>query len=214
MSEPVNGSRGYDSSRRRERAEASRSAVLAHARELFLGRGFGATTIAEIARRAGVSPEFVYKNFGGKPGLVRNIQQASLLGAGGLPAEERSDNAQAAAATGRELMEQWGRMSAEVAPLAAPVLLLIRDAAAGGDADMAALMSEVDAARRDRMLHNARALASRGFLAPGVDVARAADIMFACTAPELHESLVGKCGWAPQEFGSFIAGTLAAALLP
>lgn len=213
MEETVNGPRPYNSSRRRERAELSRTAVLGQARELFLARGFGASTIADIARGAGVSPEFVYKNFGGKPGLVRAIQRASLLGAGGLPAEERSDLAQSTAATGQELMAQFGRFTAEIAPLATPILLLIRDAAAGGDADMAALLRDVDAARHGRMLHNAAQLATRGFLAPGVSVGRAADIMFSCTAAELYENLVTKCGWPPEEFGSFIAKTLAAALL-
>ncbi|PYI69594.1 TetR/AcrR family transcriptional regulator [Arthrobacter livingstonensis] len=214
MTEAVNGPRPYNSSHRRERAELSRTAVLGHARALFLERGFGASTITDIARGAGVSPEFVYKNFGGKPGLVRAIQQASLLGSGGTPAEERSDLAQSTAATGSGLMQQLGRFTAEIAPLAAPILLLIRDAAAGGDADMAALLQEVDAARHDRMLHNARQLAARGFLAPGVGVRHAADIMFSCTAPELYESLVIKCGWPSEEFGAFIATTLSATLLP
>jgi AcrR family transcriptional regulator len=213
VEEHVNGSRSYNSSRRRERAEASRDAVLMHARQQFLERGFAASTIAGIARSAGVSPEFVYKNFGGKPGLVRAIHRASLLGAGGPPAEERSDRAQAAAASGLALVEQLGRLTAEIAPLTAPILLLIRDAAAGGDMDMAALLQEVDTARHERMLHNSRQLAARGFLAPGMDVKHAADIMFTCTAPELHEALVTKCGWTPEEFGAFIARTLAASLL-
>ncbi|MFP3700087.1 helix-turn-helix domain-containing protein, partial [Burkholderia sp. SIMBA_013] len=68
-SDPPTPGRPYDARRRRELAEASRRLVLARARELFLAQGFGPTTIAQIARAAGVSPESVYKNFGGKPGL-------------------------------------------------------------------------------------------------------------------------------------------------
>ena len=205
--------RPYDASRRRGLAEESRRTVLACARELLLDRGFGATTIAEIARAAGVSPESVYKNFGGKPGLVRAIQAESLVGAGGPPAEERSDAVQLTATSPRAVFDQFGRFTAEIGPRAVPILILIRDAAASGDADMAALLREVDDARYRRMLHNAEQLRGRGFLRPGLAAEEAAAVMFACTTAELYESLVLKRGWSGDDYARFIARTLAANLL-
>ncbi|WP_416416046.1 TetR/AcrR family transcriptional regulator [Paenarthrobacter aromaticivorans] len=205
--------RTYDASRRRQAAEASRRTILACARELFLQQGFGATTITEIAAASAVSVESIYKNFGGKAGLVRALHAQSLLGTGGLPAEQRSDLAQVRADDPRELMEQFGRFTEEVSPLAAPISLLIRDAAATGDADMASLLKDVDDARHRRMLHNARQLIGRGLLRPGMSPEEAADIMFACTTPELFESLVLKRGWSAEQYGRFIASTLAANLL-
>jgi AcrR family transcriptional regulator len=189
-------------------------AVLAQSRELFLAAGYGRTTIAAIARAAGVSKESVYKGYGGKPGLVRAIFEQSLLGAGGPPAEERSDRAQATATDARELMEQFGRFTAEVSPLGAPVFLLIRDAAASGDPDMAVLLRDVEDARYRRMLHNARQVLGRGFLKAGLTEQEVADVMFTCTSAELYESLVLKRGWDAERYGSFIARTLAANLLP
>ena len=59
------------------------------AREMFLSRGYAATTIAAVAATAGVSPETIYKSFGGKPGLVRAIADQALGGAGGLAAWAR-----------------------------------------------------------------------------------------------------------------------------
>ncbi|HEY1154763.1 MAG TPA: helix-turn-helix domain-containing protein, partial [Arthrobacter sp.] len=118
------GVRRYDAGRRRKLAAESLRTVRARARELFLAKGFGSTTIAEIAEAAGVSPETIYKNFGGKPGLVRAIYEESLLGAGGSPAEERSDLAQLASTDPAALMEQFGRFATEVSPLGAPVYLL------------------------------------------------------------------------------------------
>lgn len=205
--------RTYDASRRRQAAEASRRTILARARELFLQQGFGATTITEIAAASAVSVESIYKNFGGKAGLVRALHAQSLLGTGGLPAEQRSDLAQVRADDPRELMEQFGRFTEEVSPLAAPISLLIRDAAATGDADMASLLKDVDDARHRRMLHNARQLIGRGLLRPGMSPEEAADIMFACTTPELFETLVLKRGWSAEQYGRFIASTLAANLL-
>lgn len=219
MPAPVNGSkrspqrRTYDASRRRALAEEARQNVLARAREFFLNKGYGGTTIAEIAKAAGVSPESVYKNFGGKPGLVRAIQEQSLLGAGGPPAEERSDLAQLTATDPRALMDRFGRFTAEISPLDAPIVLLIRDAAASGHPGMAELLKDIDDARYRRMLHNAHQIVGRGLLRPGLSPEEAADVMFTCTTAELYESLVIKRGWTPERYGAFIAATLAANLL-
>ncbi|MET3810689.1 AcrR family transcriptional regulator [Arthrobacter sp. UYEF3] len=160
-----------------------------------------------------MSPESVYKKFGGKPGLVRAIQEQSLLGVGGPPAEQRSDLAQLTATDSLALMEQFGRFATEVGPLEAPIVLLIRDAAASGDADMADLLREVDDVRFRRMLRNARQMAARGLLRPGLNAFEAADVMFACTTSELYESLIMKRGWSAEQYGTFIARTLKANLL-
>ena len=205
--------RSYDASRRRQKAEASRRAVLTQAWELFRGQGFGATTIGQIARAAAVSKEFIYKNFGGKPGLVREIYAESLLGAGRVPAEERSDLAQSTTSDPRALMRQFGRFVTEVSPLSSPVYLLIRDAAASGDADMTALRREVDDARYRRMLHNARQVLSRGLLRANLTETHVADVFFTATTAELYETLVLTLGWTPQRYGDFIAITLTANLL-
>jgi AcrR family transcriptional regulator len=212
-STPPAPKRPYNSLRRQQLAEQSRLTVLARARELFLGKGFGATTVAQIARAAGVSPESVYKNFGGKSGLVRAIQEQSLLGTGPVPAQQRSDLAQLTTTDPLALMEQFGRLNSEVGTLVAPIVLLIRDAAASGDADMADLLQEVDDARYRRMLHNAQQIAARGILRPELSVQEAADLMFTCSAAELYETLVLKRGWSADAYGSFIARTLAANLL-
>jgi AcrR family transcriptional regulator len=218
MGSAVNGaparSRSYDARRRQEAAEESRKRVLAHARALFLAHGYGRTTIAAIAHAAGVSKEAVYKAFGGKPGLVRAIYEESLLGTGGPPAEERSDHAQATVTDPRELMEQFGRFVSEISPLGAPIYLLIRDAAASGDQDMAALLRNMDGERYQRMLHNAHQVLGRGFLRPGLTAEEVADIMFMSTSAELYETLVLKRGWTAERFGHFMARTLAANLLP
>lgn len=211
---PTRRLRSYNGRRRREAAEESRLRVLARARELFLSAGYAATTIATIAQAAGVSPESVYKGFGGKPGLVRAIQEQSLLGAGGAPAEERSDRAQEVATDGRELMQRFGRFVTEIAPLGAPIILLIRDAAASGDADMNALLREVEGAQYRRMLHNARRVVARGLLRPGLSAEEAADVMVASTSVGLYESLVLKRGWSAEKYGRFVARMLVANLLP
>lgn len=216
MAEAIKSSRGgrrYDASRRRQRADETRRAVVARARELFQEQGYAGTTIAQIAGAVGVSPELVYKSFGGKPGLVRAIYDEALLGSGAVPAEERSDQAQATTTDARALMQTFGRFVAEVSRLGAPVYLLIREAAANGDAEMRALREDVDASRYERMLHNARQVLGRGLLRTGLSATEVADVFFAVTSAGLYETLVLQRGWTPERLGAFVATTLTAALV-
>jgi len=205
--------RQYDSTGRAEQAQRNREAIIDIARREFLASGFGATTVAAIASKAGVSVETVYKSFGGKAGLVRAIYERGLAGRGPVPAYERSDAMKTQQDDPRVIIRNWGVLAAEVSPLVSPILLLVR-AAAATDADLAALLEEVDRQRLERMRHNARSLADRGFLRSGLSVEKAADIMWTHTAPEFYELLVVRRGWTPDQFGNLVASTLTAALLP
>jgi hypothetical protein len=111
------------------------------------------------------------------------------------------------------IVQQWGKLAAEVSPLAAPILLLVRSAASTEPA-LAAVLVEADEQRRARMRHNARKLANRGFLRKGVSVSHAAEVMSALVAPELYELLVVRSRWTPRRFGQFVADVMAATLLP
>lgn len=195
-----------------ERARKTREAVLAAARRELLARGYAAATIAQIARRARVSVETIYKTFGGKPGLVEALYQRSLEGRGPRPAEERSDAMSGAASDPRDVIRAWCAFMPEVAPLVAPIQLLIR-AAADGDRSMAALREATQAQRLARMRHNAQRLADRGWLRQGLSVERAADIMWTFTSPEFYELMVIRRGWSPAELGDFAARSMIGALL-
>jgi AcrR family transcriptional regulator len=212
-SPPVKSKRPYDSARRREQARQTREAILATARRLFLEDGFAPTTIAAIAAGAGVSVDTVYKAFGGKPGLVRAICQEALAGEQPLPAETRSDSLQAAEPDPREIIRGWGALTTEIAPRIAPILLLVR-AAAAADPEMASLQSEMEAQRLQRMARNARNLRASGHLRRDLDVKRAGEIMWTYSSPELYELLVLTRGWPLHRYGAFIADAMIAALLP
>ena len=213
-SETVNSARRhYDSTGRRERARQARDQVVGVAEELFLSRGYAATTVAAIAAQAQVSVETIYKGFGGKPGLVRAIIEKGLAGRGPVPAEQRSDRIRDTEPDPRRILTAWGEFTAEIAPRTAPILLLARDAAAA-DPELAALLDEVSAARLERMTVNARGLHEAGHLRPGLTVAEAADIMWTYSAAEFYELLVLRRGWSPGQHGRFVAQAMIAALLP
>ena len=153
----VNPRRRYDSSGRRERARQTRGQIIDAARELFLTGGYAATTVAAIAAAARVSVETIYKGFGGKPGLVRAIVERGLAGEGPEPAEQRSDHIRDTEPDPRKILAAWGAFITEIGPQVAPLLTLVRDAAAS-DPEVAALLDEISAARLERMAINARGL--------------------------------------------------------
>jgi AcrR family transcriptional regulator len=208
----VKPKRPYDSARRREQARQTRAAILEVARRRFLADGFAPTTIAAIANDAQVSVDTVYKAFGGKPGLVNAICQQALSGEGPVPAEVRSDAIQAQERDPRQIIRAWGKLTAEIAPRVAPILLLVR-AAATADPEMARLQSELGAQRLERMTQNARNLAHTGGVRRGLSVTRAAEIMWTYSSPELYELLVLTRRWPLKHYSTFIADAMIAALL-
>ncbi len=203
--------RPYDARARRAAADARRERVLAGAAELMLRDGYAATTVAAVAERADVSPETVYKAYGGKAGLVRALHARALEGDGATPAEERSDRLRSTAPAA-DVVSGWARLTTEVAPRVAPVILLVRDAAAT-DPEMRKELAAIEAARHRRMLSNARALADRGLLRAGVSVRQAADVMYVLTSAEMYELLVLRRRWSLRRFGEHVREQLGHALL-
>jgi AcrR family transcriptional regulator len=211
--QPVKGKRAYDARLRRDNALRNRDRIVDIALRRFTDDGYAATTVASIATEAGVSADTIYKSFGGKPGLVRAIRARALRGAGEVPAEDRSDRLHTGELSGREIIEAWGRLTAEVAPRVAPVLLLVR-AAAATDREVEELVAEMDADRLRRMHENAIRLRDGGHLRAGITVAKAADILWTYSAPELYELVVLRRGWSAARYGRFAAEAMIAALLP
>lgn len=203
--------RAYDTTRRRELARQRRDRILDVAWEEFRTHGYAATTVATVASGAEVSGETVYKSFGGKSGLVRELRVRALAGSGRESAETRSDRLREHDDPVR-LVRGWARLAAEVAPLVVPVLLLVRDAAVL-DPGLRELAVELDDERRRRMTENAAALRRTGRVRTGVTAQQTVDILFAVSSPEMYELLVLRCGWDLTRYRRHVEATLRAALL-
>jgi AcrR family transcriptional regulator len=208
----VKKKRTYDARRRQEQAAHNRGKITEAAKRRFLRDGYSVTTIAAIAADTGVSVDTIYKSFGGKPGLVRAIRTRALEGEGPVPAEQRSDALHTPEGDPRTVIEAWGALVTEVAPRVAPILLLIRSAAAT-DPEVMGLLDEVDRDRLRRMTDNARRLRDNGHLRPGITLAHAADVLWTYSSAELYELLVIRRGWSPETYGRFVAEAMIKALL-
>jgi AcrR family transcriptional regulator len=126
--------RSYRSPQRREQASATRLSVLAAARDLLQDKGYAATTVSDVARRAGVSVDTVYVSVGRKPELVLAVIDM-MLGATGepVPANERDYVlAIRSAPTAREKIEIYAAAVARLVPRTAPLQEALRRA---GDTD-------------------------------------------------------------------------------
>src|SRR5258707_3090183 len=58
--------------RRAEQARATRRRIAGQAQELFLRQGYAATTLDQIASKAGVAMQTVYLHFGNKGTLLKH----------------------------------------------------------------------------------------------------------------------------------------------
>ena len=197
--------RRYDGAARRARAEQLGRLLIDTAREQFLTNGYATTTITTVAQACGVSVESVYRRFPGKAALFRAVVEQALRGDGPVPAEERSDELPSADL--HTLLRGWGRLSTEVAPRVAPLLLLVQ-AAAAHDPELTDLARELDHSRLLRMTDNARRLALAGHLPPSMSVAQAADLLWTYSSPETYDLLVQRRGWSLERYRQFIVAGL------
>jgi AcrR family transcriptional regulator len=203
--------RTYDASNRRAAAARRRQDILDAARELMLRDGYAATTVTAIATSAGVSPETLYKAFGGKPGIVRALHRKALEGGGQEPAEERSNRLRGVS-TGHELVAGWAELAKEVAPRGAPLQVLLRDAA-GSDPRARAIWEEMERSRLTRMRDNARALMATGDVRAGLTLRDVTDVLYTVSSAEMYELLVMRRGWPARRFARFQRAMMAGALL-
>ena len=210
----VKSPRRYDSPRRRAQAEATRAEILAAAQRLLERDGYAATTMASVAAEAGVALKTVYLAFATKSGLLRALWNVLLRGdAEDVPMGERPwfRDLLAEPDPGARL-DRLARQSCAVKDRAGPLMVVIRDAAAA-DADVAALWDRIETQFREMLGPLARTFADEGALRPGLDAARAADLLWALNHPDLWRLLVRVRGWSLGEYEDWLAGAFRRELL-
>ena len=200
MSQPA---RRYTSEIRDEQARRTRRAIVAAAHDLFLARGYAATTVDAIAQAAHVSRRTVFNSAGGKAALLKLAWDWAIVGDDEpIPLADRpAVKAIQAEPDPHKALALWAQMVVEIAARAAPIAEVLTAAA---DAD------------RDRTFGATaftRYLASRDGLAPGITRQYAADLCWALMDPHLYRLLVTQRGWTAADFTQWLSSSLAATLL-
>ncbi|QKV80962.1 TetR/AcrR family transcriptional regulator [Amycolatopsis sp. Hca4] len=210
MSGPVK--RQYDASRRREQARENRRRIVAAAHELFVTRGYGRTTIADIAAEAGVAAETVYAAFKNKPALLHRAWDVAVGGDDeDVPLLERPElRAVLAEPDLRARLAGFAAVNTAVMRRTARLHLAVRGAAASEPA-AAALLAEIDGARLEAMAEHARAAAATGQLAVSEEECR--DVLWSTTDGTLWHRLVEGRGWSGERYAAWLGRLWVAALL-
>ena len=203
-SEKVVKRRSYDASRRRAQADENRSAIVYAARDLFIERGYGHTTVADIARLAGVSVETVYASVGNKRDLLHKAWDITVGG------DEQDivfhERPEVVAIRNEPDLARRLRLhaafSTQTAQRIAPFQLMVQSAA-GADPAAAAMLQEMARQRLVGIGVMAAEAAKTGQLAVPEEECR--DVVWSMTDGMLWHRLVNERGWTNERFAEWLA---------
>lgn len=203
--------RRYVSPLREGQAEASRAAVLAAARDLFVEQGYGATTIDQVAARAGVSKPTVFTAVGNKATLLKVVRDVALAGDDDpRPVTDREDVA--AIASAGELDRAIALTAAhivEVNARAHAVHEVIRGAS-GTDPVVAGLWDDAEGQRHVGAGH----LLDRLGATPTAARPQAQDLLWLLMAPDHYHRLVVRRGWSRRAYEQWLVDGIRALYAP
>jgi AcrR family transcriptional regulator len=206
--------RRYHSPRRREQAEATRNQILDAAERLFIRDGYVATSMAAIAKEAGVALKTVYVSFETKSGLLRALWHRNLrAGREDVPVGDQ--------AWFREVLDEPdpakalrlnARNSRVVKQRIAPLGHVILNAAPA-DPEIKALSERIWSQFYDNQRDVVKSIAGRKGLKRGLSVDRAADILWTLNHPHVYVLLLESRNWTPEQYERWLGDITCSQLL-
>jgi AcrR family transcriptional regulator len=201
--------RRYDNSRRQAQVRATRLKVIEAAKRRFIEHGYPATTIEAIASTADIPLPTVYRLFGSKRALLAAVLDTSF-GGDDQPiafADRPAVRAALAEPDPVTLVNAFAHIAREVMERSAAIQHVLLTAA-HVDTDAAELLAEIRRQRHTGQSRIVAALAARGALDPDLDVAEAADIVYALLSPDVYRILTIERGWTTDRYENWIARSL------
>jgi AcrR family transcriptional regulator len=206
--------RPYHSPRRQQQAAATRQAVLVAAERLFVRDGYPATTMEAIAGEADVSVKTVYLPFSTKSGLLRALWDLRLKGDGGdAPVAQHEWFRDVMEAPDPRRKLQINARNSRLAKTRIGSLFEVIRGAAEIDADCGALWQLIQTDFHGNQQMIVESIDRAGGLRPGLEVAPATDILWTLNHPDVWALLVGKRGWSPHAYETWLAESSCAQLL-
>jgi AcrR family transcriptional regulator len=191
---------------RQRQALATQALIVDTARQLFLEQGYPATTIEMIAVEAGVAVSTIYAIFRNKRGILQAMREAWHQESGQRDiyalTREESDPHKRLALAAHATRRQWETGAA---------LTRVYNAAASADSEAAAELAVALEGRRKHLTAFIEEMAPN--LRPELDAARAAEVFYALTLPEIYDTLVRQRGWTPDEYETWLTALLCQQLL-
>ena len=196
------------------RTRLARRAVVDAARDLFLERGYVATTIDAISDRADVPAPTVYRLFSSKLGILHALLDTSIAGDDQpVPVEQRPQvTALLAEPDPDTLLAGFVSIAVAINARSNDIYRILTSASAS-DPAAAELFADYQRQRAEGQGRFARSLARSRALRSGVRERDAADIIHALASPELYRLLVVDRGWSQDRYEKWLLSTLAAQLV-
>lgn len=199
---------------RASRALETRMRMLDAARTEFGSHGYSATTMSEIADRAGVAVQTLYYTFRTKGLLLREVMEAAAGGdADPGPISDRRWLAEILSSSNpQRILALSAELASAVYERAAPLWPAIR-AAALTDPGVDRYWREVGDSRRLGMGRVVRKIAVSGALRPGLSPETATDLMYTLAGHSTFQSLVIDARWSAADYKAWLFTTLVQQLL-
>lgn len=212
---PRRTTRPYDNARRLAQARLTELAVVDAARALFIADGYTATTVAAVARAAGVAPQTVYKAFGTKAALLKRVYDVTLVGdVDAVPLADRPEFAAVRdAVDGPSVLRAYAHVGRVVQDRLGPLITALLEGAAAGDPDLQAFAATTDGERLTGTGHVAARLADLGALRRGLSVERAADAIWTLNSVQVWRLLTQDRGWTSDEYETWVADAMIGAVV-
>jgi AcrR family transcriptional regulator len=167
-----------------------------------------------IAEAAGVSRATVFAVAGNKAALLKRAYDVALVGDDepvSLPDRPESRAIRAEPDAGKYL-ERYAGLVSELVPRVAPIYEAVRGAASA-DPEVRPVWQKIQAERRIGAANVVSDTAAKHRLRHGIDVDRAADIVWVLNDPALYELLVNGRGWSNEQYRDWVAASLRHELL-
>lgn len=202
--------RSYHAPVREEQARLTRARILAAAARSFASSGWAGTTVASVAREAGVTPQAVHISVGAKPRLLIAAVGAAVAGADDSddrPLRDREPfrTAYDAGHPVRERAAAFARGTREVYERAGALFLVLAQTAPA-EPEVAGLWER---ARTDRLADCRRLVRGAGHT--GRDAHRRADEVFVQSGPGVHAEL-GALGWSGRAYETWLTDVVSSLL--
>jgi len=186
-------------------------AVLDAAGRLFVDRGYGVTTMREIAAEAGVSVESVYAQGAKSALLLACVDRAVAADDQERPLIRQPEVAQLLeSADARQRLQMLGRLAVQRLPALGPIYQAFR-AAADADAGIAVAWKEYERRRYADQARIVEGLAPA--LRPGVTLEMAADVVWTLFSPMVGAMLQDDRGWPVTTYVDWVVDALDRLLL-
>lgn len=205
------GSRTKNRTSKAEQSAATRAKIVAAATELFLTDGFVTTTMASIAKEAGVAVQTLYMSFGSKTAILQAAFDEALRGPEASDLRE-SDWYQRALADedGAAALRLFCEQSSLVMGRAAPLFDVMRSASA--DPEVGEMLVHNKRLRYEGFRHMVASIATRAGFNPALSVEDAHGIVYTVLSEDCYLLLATEHGWTREQWVAWVIATLEAQL--